>query len=289
MLCSQCEFQLSLPFKLDRLDSTTWPAYRRHGFPSSSEIQEIISLILNIKDQVKKHDDQMSRLFSAMSILQREREELKKRANEYKSTIAPVHRLPDDILIEIFSLVKGWPSSHPSQVFERASRSTRPRTIVGDVVGVTHVCGRWRDIAISTKSFWATLKSRHINRHNSPIPFYLERSLDHPLTIELHRQLSVSDRDLLIEQCARWRRLIVSEAPTNIHAIRDNLPILEELSLNGYRRSWKDVFENAPGLHSLTIDFRTRGTASDSDPCADLCMPWSQISESHPSRTSLSR
>ncbi|KAH8826238.1 hypothetical protein DL96DRAFT_1466199, partial [Flagelloscypha sp. PMI_526] len=53
------------------------------------------------------------------------------------NSLSPSNRIPTDILLEIFSLVRGDPTSN-----------------FGWVRGVTDVCSHWRTIALSQRELW---------------------------------------------------------------------------------------------------------------------------------------
>lgn len=267
MLCSHCQALFFL--SAERLDPMLIPppSYGRYGCPSALETNMINTVLDALSYEVKMYDEEIHRLSCTMLDLRNGRERLLECMHRYKSTIAPIRQLPDEILLEIFSYVKG-PVPSAARGWSRKDPMTR---VVWDIVGVTHVCRRWRDAAISTKSFWADFLA--VPHRKSPIPVYLERSVDYPLTISLFDKLPHPPHmDLLIDQCARWREVQTGfcDAPENIHIIRNKLPILEALflSVGGETSGWNDVFENAPRLHTLVLDTHY---------LLNVRMPWSQI------------
>jgi F-box-like len=75
--------------------------------------------------------------------------------------IRPAHSLPREVLMQIFSLVGSGKRILP----------------------VSHVCRRWRDIALKTPELWSSLQPDDIT---AMMPVTLKRSEDHPLDVSFH-------------------------------------------------------------------------------------------------------
>lgn len=88
--------------------------------------------------------DELESLNSQMSALELQRNVLLEKAAHYRSILAPVHRVSDDILSEIFS--RCLPDSHNTLT----SIHTAPLLL-------TRVYQRWRDLVFISKSLWSGL------------------------------------------------------------------------------------------------------------------------------------
>ncbi|KAH9959479.1 hypothetical protein BC827DRAFT_507444 [Russula dissimulans] len=75
--------------------------------------------------------------------------------------IRPAHRLPREILMQIFALVGSGKRILP----------------------VSHVCRRWRDVALKTPELWSTFEP---DDFTPMVPVALQRSGDHLLDVSLH-------------------------------------------------------------------------------------------------------
>ncbi len=78
---------------------------------------------------------------------------------------------------------------------------------------VSHVCRRWRGIALDTSSLWSTVGLSFDNYRNVSVAadilaVYLERSKQHALDVIVHSKVDISDHavlHLLMDTCKRWR------------------------------------------------------------------------------------
>ncbi|KAF7975306.1 hypothetical protein HWV62_10084 [Athelia sp. TMB] len=193
--------------------------------------------------------------------------------------IASIHTVPREILAEIFSYLKGG-------YRDKVPAHARTETLLP-----THVCQRWREIALSTPTLWNNI---YINGSSSPksvrdsevecISAWLARAKDCPLAINLRRSESWSNEydfatddswttifDILLRNSHRWRHaILISTSRTDFSGLRNNLPLLETLEINsplGFAHVSGDAFEIAPRLSNLTLSL---GTYID-------ILPWAQL------------
>lgn len=169
------------------------------------------------------------------------------------SAIAYIQRLPDELLIEIFSavpveLIDAFELDHYYEIWP--------------FVTLSHVCSRWRDIILSTKTFWSTIDPSHDrHRFRPPVAVSLARSVDAPLTVRIGRDARNCDVDQIIDHCRRWRRARFNYAwgPSFFPKVSQNLPILEDLYLSFANRTippaeYISVFQTAPMLRTLSLE-----------------------------------
>src|SRR5271155_4400079 len=91
--------------------------------------------------------EEMARLERELEALSKDHDELDRQLTACQSLLTLPRRLPEDILREIFQL--GLPTDRNAY----PSKKTAPLIF-------THICRRWRRVAISTPSLWSTIHIR---------------------------------------------------------------------------------------------------------------------------------
>ena len=87
----------------------------------------------------------------------------------FPTTVAPIDRLPPEMLVAIFAhLSKREPGHIPSH-------------FVQGLVSVTHICRFWREVAINAPDLWAEVKMTNLEG----VKVFLERSSAVPLNVSL--------------------------------------------------------------------------------------------------------
>lgn len=83
----------------------------------------------------------MARTQAALNQLAPVRQQLHQSLIHYQSLIAPIQRLPSEVLSEIFLALPHIPN-------------VEPFAIINSPVLLARVCSQWRDVAISTPQLW---------------------------------------------------------------------------------------------------------------------------------------
>ncbi|KAF7376673.1 hypothetical protein MSAN_00084300 [Mycena sanguinolenta] len=158
----------------------------------------------------------------------------------------PVHRLSWDVLSEIFL----W--SLPSNGFQPLNTQGR---ISSEPLALSHVCNRWRDVAVSTPSLWSTIwVDRPREVHIAMVKLWIEYSRQCPLILYLRqsplgqspstfmdaREHELTDKILLIlaHQLHRWKRvtfLFTHDAQLSLLNLPDKpsaAPLLEHIHMS---------------------------------------------------------
>ena len=131
-------------------------------------------------------------------------------ARTIKNAFTPINRVPPEVL----SLVPDY-----------CRRS--------ELVGLTHVCRRWREIFISCASLWTFLDCMNFDQTSA----YLERSKRSPLEIRVEKEHILHGAFMLaISQIRRLKALILSGSSHSILKLTDCLispaPLLEKLAIH---------------------------------------------------------
>lgn len=99
-------------------------------------------------NEVSELDDldlELERLEKIWYFIKEKRRVLANDIDAHRAYIAPIRRIPDDVLREI--MMQCLPTEAPPS---HITTHTAP-------VLLTHICSRWRDIALSTPRLWASL------------------------------------------------------------------------------------------------------------------------------------
>ncbi|PBK95794.1 hypothetical protein ARMGADRAFT_748878 [Armillaria gallica] len=147
-----------------------------------------------------------------------------------RSLLAPIRRLPRDILEIVFAFV---PSLEGSLNTRSAPWS------------LAHICYAWRDIMLSTPSLWAKINIRPPYTRSSMaiLGRHLQLSGEYPLDISISYQDTFGEDDrgilsLILQHSTRWKRMQIKDVSrtevgavmSELSIVAGNLPLLEEVS-----------------------------------------------------------
>ncbi|KAL0563999.1 hypothetical protein V5O48_018057 [Marasmius crinis-equi] len=243
--------------------------------------------------QIKRSEAEINRHRASILAAEGKRERLKRSMATYRSHLAPVHRLPTEILEEIFALLcctKKGISLDPGQ-----------RPLPAPVL-LSTVCGRWREDCVSSPRLWSYVSldtwfesldvdSVHEGRLQRMMELVMERSQSHPLHIDLncpfdweelqrlslYGVLSVA-LEYLCKHSNRWAQLAIIAPDTTIidhpilSRIERSIPRLHTLAIDVPVELPLDlhVFRFSPALHTLYLILY-----GPFDNLSDI--PWSQL------------
>ncbi|KAK1221270.1 hypothetical protein PQX77_015930 [Marasmius sp. AFHP31] len=217
--------------------------------PSASEIEHLRSLIQEPEERIQKLEERIT-------LLQVERDELKRFTDRHRALLSPFRRLPPDIWGEIF--VQCLPESDLNLC---VCVSTKPPLLF------TTVCRTWRTIALKTPRLWSSIHiflpglhpgqmgndhCRMMETKKEGVKSWLDRSGSLPLTISVSMSFSrslalgsTSDdtgsgshtkfMDFLVGYSRRWRTLALGSGVClwNQESFRnltiDDVPLLENV------------------------------------------------------------
>ena len=213
---------------------------------------------------LRELDDDIAHVQAVLDELLRKRKPLCKFINEQNTILAPIRRLPAEILIEIFMLCMDC---------DRSSFSPERSPLL-----VGQVCRGWRQVALSTQKLWSSITVTSYRPSSAKAKLWISRAGSTPLTIRLasgapefcnvekmHPAIVV-----LVQHCDRWRHLdlrIHDLGVPCLSSIKHRLPWLESLQILNCTHNL-DIFEVAPRLRSLILG-----------PHIKLKAPWHQLTE----------
>ncbi|KAF8992927.1 hypothetical protein BDQ17DRAFT_1413169 [Cyathus striatus] len=267
-----------------------YESLRNSYSPSPFEEKQISARIRERRQEMVHLDMEISRLKATVTGMELRRSTIENYVDRQQSLLAPVRKLPVEILCHIFSLSS---SSSPIDVFS-------PNTFVRIV---SQVCSYWRDVACSTPSLWSTISVQNIPASIGENPrmlrlvaSYIEtcvrRSSKSPLTLsfarDCHPRLLGAAQETIAHQATRWESISIPALLLSSILSRSlcghRFSKLQCLEIDGtdYTGTGEIDLTDAPYLSSLTLCNVRR-------PTERLHLPWSQITffESHSNRYGL--
>ncbi|KAF4609987.1 hypothetical protein D9613_010352 [Agrocybe pediades] len=256
--------------------------------PTSTDEDNVRKVVQGVERELESLDEEITRMKLALARLEERRADLHSTLLKHRSVLAPIRRLPPEILGIIFSFaIEGCTVRYP------ARRDSMP-WVLGQV------CSFWREVQISLPQLWSLLDvelfffnhlgddasfAAGLHEAQEFVETCLRRSGKELLNLSLRgigtgstAAMKVVLR-LFVEHAERWRDAylefdVYDFLPTLSPAMH-RLPNLSSLSLFSYQRPEQlpviAPFEDAPKLTTLAI-------SGIHNPFYTLIVPWSQIS-----------
>ncbi|KAJ6592373.1 hypothetical protein B0H19DRAFT_975327, partial [Mycena capillaripes] len=151
--------------------------------PTDSEITAIRAIFGECQTRMDALNDRIDILKATMDRLVAERDDMAERVQLYKNILAPVRRMPSELVCEIF----GWTLPRTT-AFTEDTLEQPPVPQLSWYLG--HVSRSWRNISLAYPLLWSTITVFHSYRHpqaTSRLPIIqtqLLRSANAPLTVD---------------------------------------------------------------------------------------------------------
>lgn len=189
--------------------------------------------------------------------------------------LAPIHRLPPELLSDIFILcVPSW--------------RTHSLDSLQAPLLLTQICRQWRLTALSTQRLWSLITIAYSKSLNESL---LESWLSRTRSSSLFLRLDAEDCGdvlakrmwpaiaMMIRYCDRWKRVELALPPPIMYrfsSVRFRLAQLESLSIQDQHsrhtlRPLFNCFDHAPLLHNLRFESALSYSA------LQLNIPWHQL------------
>ncbi|KAF9264539.1 hypothetical protein L218DRAFT_958248 [Marasmius fiardii PR-910] len=227
---------------------------------SSSDRNDISAYLNTAEKELKGYDIEINRLRETLLSLENRKERLRHRIHRYCSLLSPIHRLPAEMLTNIFK--------HACDETPELSLDDIPQAFL-----LSAVCGRWREIVNSTPFLWADLGLNtwlycdpDFPRFMRILRLFLDRSESAPLSLTLSmRQVEFEPPVIellgVLSQIIRSCRRIDLDIPIEIleHSALQLLPSDPHLSPLQHLSLWSPTdrhvnhFNQCSALTSLEI------------------------------------
>ncbi|KAJ7087031.1 hypothetical protein C8R43DRAFT_1173909 [Mycena crocata] len=198
----------------------------------------------------------------AFNLLRMERSSIQGRLSAYKY---PVLTLPNEIVSEIFL--------HFLPAYPDCPTMTGPLS----PTLLTHICRKWRQIALNTPSLWRAIPFPLDLDPSQRVPMlqsWLSRSRVCPLSIEINdnpRYMDVRDAlQALLMHRLRWEYLKLTVCGCKLHILESPTPLLRELDLHVHCKSPSSPVSTkcAPLLRTFILNDCA---------AAHVILPWAQL------------
>ncbi|KAJ7113903.1 hypothetical protein C8R44DRAFT_795944 [Mycena epipterygia] len=228
--------------------------------PEGAELTFIRSVMSETGVRLTYLDDEITRLRERLRQLEEERTSLASYHAQNTAILSPVRRMPAELLEEIFL----WtlPSTDDARYRRIFDAKSSPWVL-------THICSRWREVALSTSSLWS-LVVIHCNWMAANPLAMVKTQIQRARTLRIHfygRERTTDSRPeikmfrLLAEQSSRWTELrleLTSQLLPLLVSLRRRLPSLRRLWIQSVSTSQTsvgsiDCFQAAPCLVDATI------------------------------------
>ncbi|KAF8208530.1 hypothetical protein K438DRAFT_1930197 [Mycena galopus ATCC 62051] len=234
--------------------------FRSRFLPHSTQIHEMLrsqppEILLptfsTLSEELTRYNEEISRLRALLETLESDREALQSCYDAWRSLLAPVRRVPTEILVDIFARTR------PKRLNDWwTPKSVKSHIAETHLLAVSQVCRRWYNIVLDTPTLWDTI---HLNGRvwtHEMIPFLtliLERSQKSLLNVSISHNAGCEPiRRLLASHSERWQTVYIDFDFRDFPAAQGQVPSLETLELHNFNGP-TDFFQVAPRLRNLTI------------------------------------
>jgi hypothetical protein len=178
--------------------------------PDESEVVTVKELISQSEQDIQHFEKEIRVAKALLTRLRRGRTLLRQRIDRHRAFIAPIRKIPCELLLVIFNdlfQAEDHDDEEPDEGFRRVNDGLT-------TLHLSHVCRKWRSITFAKPSFWARIDFQPFpdlagKSVTSLIGLYLKRSQDEPLTIAIPHSADFTNPGLLSlsRHSERWRRV----------------------------------------------------------------------------------
>ncbi|KAJ7750815.1 hypothetical protein B0H16DRAFT_1549223 [Mycena metata] len=252
----------------------------RLHLPPLAPLSSTLSAITN---ELARYDAEIAELKTRLEQLAIERAAFQARYSDYTGLLAPIRRLPSELLVDIFGLCgDSSPTITDFNGVFAPLHTELARLAHAPILTLSQVCARWHGIALGTPALWARIDlegalwtaPHRFEDIISLLRSVLERSADHSLSVTVTSEGGTSIHapalDLLVHHSHRWREaqfICPFSDLAHLSRLENKLPRLRHLELF----CWGDdgvlgfnIFKNAPRLKRVDFSGNTEiiGSAS---------------------------
>ncbi|KAK7051631.1 hypothetical protein VNI00_004610 [Paramarasmius palmivorus] len=145
------------------------------------DIARTIDILEEEEYELQRHEDEIQRYRLVVEKLEAERDRLRRRIEERRSWMAPIRRLPVEILQQIF--IKVCTSGYTSLSIDHEDHVSAP------ALTLSRVSAYWRNVSCGQRALWSSvsLALDKMTKDLRPLlNFYLTNAADHPLKIHIY-------------------------------------------------------------------------------------------------------
>jgi len=214
-----------------------------------------------------------ARLRRIIQQLQLRSREISKYLNAKRYLLAPIRRLPPELLGMVFLFAATPDTSSHAAILRTAS----------DAVRLAHVCSYWRTVALNVSQLWTTIllpQSGNSSLRVARLDFYASHAKSTPLTISSYDWPDSRLITKLASLSHQWRDItVVCYHFKDLDVAGKSIPLLKSLRLHAYYHEdvahttqIYDVFRDAPSLRRVMLSVQ-HGLVW----AFNVILPWEQL------------
>ncbi|KAJ7145037.1 hypothetical protein C8R46DRAFT_1045755 [Mycena filopes] len=231
----------------------------------------------HVKILVEASEGVIARIESQIAELERLRDQERETLFQLRAVIAPIRKVPVELLAEIFRYTclsaKAVNGSRFRRYFWR-------RNVLRPAEVVSHVCAHWRRVAVTTPQLWTELLPSTLSRtptdaYCTGLKEWLGRSAPLPIPVQLTYASGVDATAALgafLAMADRW---------SDAHFALPSLSVLSEIPSDGLNQLHKLTLQSSdtssPGLVAFLLAPNLTTVTLHTRHIARIQMPWSQL------------
>ncbi|KAK0436275.1 hypothetical protein EV421DRAFT_2038839 [Armillaria borealis] len=233
---------------------------RTNAPPTVLERKSLEATLSETPDRIAELDSLIHSTTSLLRYLTQDRNQAIENQANAKKILTPSRRFPPEMLIAIFTCCQALRG--------RRDPLLDPRAVPWSL---THVCRKWREVAIATPEIWSSIRldfmrdkflnGSHVHEAAFMLGMILDRARPHDLNVIIDHKDDISTHPVctvLLPSVRYWKSLEVYGAPCKLGFLspcRAFFERLETVVLRGFHRGGSeaiDIFAVAPRLWSFT-------------------------------------
>ncbi|KAJ7895341.1 hypothetical protein B0H13DRAFT_2276277 [Mycena leptocephala] len=260
-------------------DSTQTARLRALLRSHSSPPAHLASTISALSDELARHENEILRLRTQLEETEANYAILKEHYGGVRSLLAPIRRLPSEVLVQIFEECEGPkedPDSLEPMVRMPSLADDMERLARKPLLTVSQVCTRWHEIVLGKPTFWDNIDlhsidlwrtEKAVKKALSLLKLAPDRGRNTLLTFGISIILDMDCAGalrLLAQHCKRWKMASFycsSSDLQHLRGVKGKLPLLEALEFDIFGPEVHDPdvsclmgpFEVAPRLTKLSV------------------------------------
>ncbi|KAJ7618177.1 hypothetical protein DFH06DRAFT_1483408 [Mycena polygramma] len=235
--------------------------------PLDSEIRAVRAIVVDGQQQIDALDAQITGVRAKLAQLVHRRDETAERVRRHRAILAPLRRVPMELLCEIFAMTLPGDDT-----------AGKPPWYLG------HICRSWRFAALGYPSLWNSITIPNSRYSMLPmIETQLLRSANAPLTVhwsttKKSAPMDPHSHDAVLAHCNRWATLHLNVKGTTanlqwLRPVAGRLTALRKFDLTSPASlEIPEIFSGASGLREIYVSGQTFHHYSP-----DIVVPWTQI------------
>ncbi|KAF7358810.1 F-box domain-containing protein [Mycena sanguinolenta] len=232
----------------------------------------VSSTISVLADELDRHDHEIARLKGELRQLESRRSALAAYRRDCRGLLAPIRRLPSEILFEIFQLCR---PSRSEPDFSRSPDQTycaMAHLAQDTILQVSQVCILWHTLVMGTPTLWNIISLHAAAVQGTPrqyestlelLRLALQRSGSSRLSVQFHSfgghvRRYAPALELIARHSARWRSAKFRCSPHDFEYLsgaKGNLPLLSTLELDTGHATSADLnfLQLVPSLKNFIV------------------------------------